>query len=247
MQDRRSLGLLIDRTMFEGVVLAANVSSWRVVRRPLVYRPDKGLLMTISIRLEEKQDYKKVEFLTREAFWDVYRPGCVEHLIVHKIRNTPAFIKELSYVACDGDTVIGNIIYSKAKVVNAEGKESEVLCMGPFAVLPSFQKKGTGARLLNHSIKKAKELGYKAVIIFGNPEYYQKFGFVNAGNFNITTSAGENFDAFMALELFDGALDGVSGKHYEDPVFDVKNDEVDVFEKEFPYKEKHVTDTQIFR
>lgn len=203
-------------------------------------------IMKVSIRLEEDRDYRNVEYLTREAFWDLYRPGCFEHLIVHKIRKAPAFIKELSYVACDGDTVIGNIIYSKAKVVNAENKEFEVLCMGPIAVLPVFQKKGVGTLLIKHSIKKAQELGFKAILIFGNPKYYQRFGFVNAGNFGITTSAGENLDAFMALELFNGALKGINGKYYEDPVFDVKENEVEAFDKGFPYKKKHVTDTQIF-
>ena len=202
--------------------------------------------MNISIRLEEEQDYKKVEYLTREAFWDLYRPGCVEHLIVHKIREVPAFVKELSFVACDDDALLGNIIYSKAKVVHDENKEFEVLCMGPFGVLLAFQKKGVGSLLMNCSIKKAKELGFKAIVIFGDPKYYQRFGFVNAKNYGITTPSGENFDAFMVLELFDGALDGITGKFYADNVFEIKNEELEVFEKEFPYKEKHVTDTQLW-
>ncbi|MBM4102896.1 MAG: N-acetyltransferase [Planctomycetes bacterium] len=202
--------------------------------------------MNISIRLEEKQDYKKVEYLIREAFWDLYRPGCVEHLIVHNIREVRAFVGELSYVACDGDTVVGNIIYSKAKVVDDKNKVFEVLCMGPFGVLPPFQKKGIGSLLMNHSIKKARELGFKAIVIFGDPKYYQRFGFVNAGNYGITTPSGENFDAFMALELSGGALDGIAGKFYGDTVFEVKDEELEVFEREFPYKEKHVTDTQLW-
>lgn len=202
--------------------------------------------MNISIRLEEERDYKKVEDLTREAFWDLYRPGCCEHLIVHKIREVPAFVKELSYVACDGDIVVGNIIYSKAKVFDDKNKEFEVLCMGPFAVLPAFQKKGIGSLLMDCSIKKARELRFKAIVIFGDPKYYQRFGFVNAKNYGITTPSGESFDAFMALELFDGALDGITGKFYADPVFEVKDEELEVFEREFPYKKKHVTDTQLW-
>ena len=200
--------------------------------------------MNISIRSEEERDYKKVEYLTREAFWDLYHPGCTEHLIVHKLRKVPAFVKELNYVACDGDSVVGNIIYSKAKVVNSENKEFEVLCMGPIGVLPSFQKKGIGSMLMNRSIKKARELGFKAIIIFGNPKYYQRFSFVNAKNYGITTASGENFDAFMALELFDGALDGITGKYYEDQVFKTDDKELEAFERGFPYKEKHITDTQ---
>jgi predicted N-acetyltransferase YhbS len=171
----------------------------------------------------------------------------VEHWILHQIRKVPAFVKELSFVACDGDAVIGNIVYSRAKVVSEAGQEFEVLCMGPFAVTPSLQKKGVGARLLQHSLQKAKALGFKAVVIFGDPKYYSRFGFVNAGNFGITTATGENFDAFMALKFFPEALDGTRGKFYADPVFEkMSGEEFEAFEKEFPHKEKHVTATQIF-
>ncbi len=201
--------------------------------------------MTISIRLEEQRDYTKVEHLTRDAFWDLYRPGCSEHLVVHNIRKDPAFVPKLSYVVCDGDDVIGNIIYSRAKVVRDEHQEFEVLCMGPFAVLPAYQKKGIGARLLNHTIQIARELGFKAVIIFGNPAYYQRFGFRNAKDFGITTAWDANMDAFMALELFSGSLSGITGKFFASPVFDVKDEEIEIFEKQFPYREKHVTDTQL--
>lgn len=201
--------------------------------------------MNISIRLEKENDYRDVEYLTREAFWNVYKPGCDEHLIVHKIRNVPAFIKELSFVACDKDRIVGNIIYSKAKVINDENKEFEVLCMGPIGVLPSYQGQGIGSLLMKYSIEKAKQLGYKAVIIFGNPKYYHRFGFINAKEYGIQTSSGENFEAFMALELYDGSLNGISGKHYEDEVFKTEKEELEIFEKEFPNKEKLVTDTQL--
>lgn len=201
--------------------------------------------MNISIRLEEENDFKNVENMTREAFWDLYKPGCDEHLVLHKIRKVPAFVKELDYVACDKETIVGNIIYSKAKVVNEEKKEFEVLCMGPFAVLPSYQNKGIGSLLMNHSIEKARQLGYKGIIIFGNPEYYQRFGFRNAKEYNIQTSWAENMDAFMALELYDGSLMGIPGKLYEDEVFKIENEELEEFEKRFPHKEKHVTDTQL--
>ena len=201
--------------------------------------------MTISIRLEEENDYRDVEYLTREAFWNLYKPGCVEHLIVHKIRKVPAFIKELGFVACDNDKFVGNIIYSKAKVINSKDHEFEVLCMGPIGVLPSYQGQGIGSLLMNYSIEKAKEFGHKAIIIFGNQNYYHRFGFINAQEYEIQTSWGENFEEFMALELYDGALDGISGKFYEDEVFKIDQNELDIFEKEFPYKEKRVTDTQL--
>lgn len=201
-------------------------------------------IMNISLRLEEHRDYEQVENLTREAFWDLYRPGCCEHWIVHKIRNDTAFVRQLSYVACDGETIVGNIIYSRAGVVSADKRESEVLCMGPVAVMPACQKKGVGSMLINTTIDRAGELGFKAIILFGNPAYYQRFGFRNAKHYSITTGAGDNMDAFMALELYDGALDGITGKFFASPVFDVKDREVEAFDRRFPYKEKHVTKTQ---
>jgi predicted N-acetyltransferase YhbS len=201
--------------------------------------------MTISIRLEEENDYRNVEFMTREAFWNVYKPGCDEHLIVHKIRKVPAFVKELCFVAYDNDKIVGNIIYSKAKVINGKNKEFEILCMGPIGVLPTYQGQGVGSLLMNCSIEKAKQLGYKAIIIFGNQNYYHRFGFKNAKKCGIQTSSGENFEEFMALELYDGALNGISGKFYEDEVFKINQDELEIFEKEFPHKEKRVTDTQL--
>ena len=201
--------------------------------------------MNIFIRLEEENDFRSVEYLTREAFWNLYKPGCGEHLIVHKIREVPAFVKELDFIACDKDRIVGNIIYSKAKVINHENTEFEVLCMGPLGVLPTNQGQGVGSLLMNHSIDKAKQLGYKAIIIFGNPNYYNRFGFINAKEYGIQTSLGENFEAFMALELYDGSMNGIYGKFYEDKVFEIEKEELEIFEKEFPYKEKCITDTQL--
>ncbi|WP_432664438.1 N-acetyltransferase [Wukongibacter baidiensis] len=201
--------------------------------------------MNISIRLENKNDFRNVENMTREAFWDMYKPGCDEHLVVHKIRKTKAFIKELDFVACDEEKVVGNVIYSKAKVISENNDEFEVLCMGPLGVLPSYQGKGIGTLLMKHSITVAKALGYNAVIIFGNPNYYHRFGFENAKNHNILTSQGDNFEAFMALELYEGSLDGISGKFYADSVFEIDKDELNIFEKQFPNKEKHFSDKQL--
>jgi predicted N-acetyltransferase YhbS len=199
----------------------------------------------ITIRLEKSEDYKETENLTREAFWDIYKPGCNEHLILHKIRDIQDFIKELDFVVCDNDKIVGNIIYSKANIINDKNQKFTVLCMGPFSVLPSHQKKGIGSLLLKYSIEKAKSLGYKGVIIFGNPGYYHKFGFKNAEEYGIQTSTGENFDAFMALELYENGLKGIKGKLYDNPVSSPKDEELKKFEKEFPYREKHITDTQL--
>ncbi|MFD3157318.1 GNAT family N-acetyltransferase [Haloimpatiens sp. FM7330] len=198
--------------------------------------------MNISIRLENENDFRNVENVTRDAFWDVYKPGCDEHLIIHKIRKINAFIKELDFVACDEEKIVGNIIYTKAKVINENNEEFEILCMGPLGVLPSYQGKGIGTLLMKHSIKVAKTLGYNAIIIFGNPNYYHRFGFENAKKYNIQTSWGDNFEEFMALELYEGSLERISGKFYEDSVFKTNKDELNVFEKQFPCREKHFCD-----
>ena len=117
--------------------------------------------------------------------------------------------------------------------------------MAPLGVLPSYQGKGIGTLLMNHSIKITKELGYKGIVIFGNPKYYHRCGFKNARNYNIQTSSGENFEEFMALELYNGSLKGVSGKFYFSQAFEVTEEELNEFEKRFPYKEKLVADTQL--
>lgn len=201
--------------------------------------------MKIKIRLEEAKDYDAVEFLTREAFWDVYKPGCDEHLILHKLRDIPTFVSELDFVAVSENEIVGHIIYSEAKVVSSIGQENKVLTFGPLSVLPSLQKKGIGSLLIEHSIEKARQQDYKAVIIYGNPKYYHRFGFKNAMEYGITTPQGDNFEAFMALELYDDSLKGIEGKFYVDDVFETNSNELEEFEKKFPFKEKHVTDTQL--
>lgn len=200
--------------------------------------------MNIIIRLENQSDYEEVENLTREAFWDIYKPGCDEHLLVHKLRKVSAFIPELDYVAVLDNRIVGNIMYSKAKVVDGDANAHEVITFGPISVLPSLQKKGIGSALIEHTKKLADNMGYKAIVIFGNPGYYQRFGFKSAESFGIMTADGANFEAFMAMEMYAGALQGIKGKFYEDPVFQVDKKELEAFEKKFPYKEKHVTDTQ---
>ena len=205
-------------------------------------------MKNIKIRLETKEDYRETENMVREAFWDVYQPGCNEHFILHKLRKVPAFVEELDFVARDLDEdnkIVGNIVYSEAKIIDIQNHEYTVLCLGPLSVLPSHQGNGIGSSLVNKSLQKAESLGYKAVLLFGDPEYYRRFGFESAKKYDITTSQGKNPDAFMVLELQDNSLVGIQGKFVEDPSFEVKNKEVELFEKEFPDKEKHVTDTQL--
>jgi predicted N-acetyltransferase YhbS len=181
----------------------------------------------IKIRLEEKKDWKAVENLTRKAFWREERIGKIgigatEHYMVHKMRDNDG-INELTFVAEIDEVIVGHIIYSKnSYVLQDNGLKKEVLNFGPLSVLPNYQKKGIGSALMNYSIKRAKELAYGAIIFFGHPTYYPKFGFVEASKFNITTASGDNFSAFMAMELQAGYLNQVSGKFIESPIYDEK-------------------------
>lgn len=201
--------------------------------------------MDYTIRLEEESDYRETENVTREAFWDVYKPGCDEHLLAHKLRKTAAFVKELDYVACHNGRVIGNIMFSKARVVDSRNTQFEVLYLGPVCVLPEYQGQGIGNLLIAETINRARELGYPGIFLMGNPAYYSKFGFKDARAFDIQTSTGENFEYFMGLELAENRLKGITGRCFEDDVFVIDDNELTEFEKQFPEKEKHVTDTQL--
>lgn len=201
--------------------------------------------MNLIIKQTSREDFSITENITREAFWNIYKPGCSEHLVLHNLRKSHSYIKELDLVAFYNNQIVGHIISTKAKVVDSLNKEYEVLCVGPLSVLPDFQKKGIGERLLKESIEIARRLGFSGMILFGNPDYYHRFGFKNAKEFEITTKDYQNFEPFMALELFENSLIDVRGRFIEDESFNVNEDKLNEFEKQFPYKEKQVTDTQL--
>jgi predicted N-acetyltransferase YhbS len=201
--------------------------------------------MSIVIRLERQEDHRQTEFLTREAFWDIYKPGCDEHLIVHKLRKSPAFVGELALVACEGERIIGNIMYSKARVLGPSEETYEVLCLGPISVLPDHQRRGIGGRLIVESLARARDLDFNGVFLMGSPAYYPRFGFRKAEAFGVLAADGKSHDYFMGIELASGRLKGLAGRFFEDEVFHIDADELDEFEKLFPKKEKHITPTQL--
>lgn len=193
--------------------------------------------MSLIFRATKKEEYRETEIVIREAFWDLFRPGCDEHLMVHQLRSTADYIPDLDYVAVEDDQIIGHILYSKSKVIGDSG-EHGLICFGPVGVLPTYQKRGVGSQLIMETLKIAQRKGYRGVGIFGNPAYYHRFGFVNAERFGITTSDGSNFDDFMVLELDPGSLDGIRGKYYYSIGFEINKNALEIFDSEFPPKEK---------
>ena len=175
-----------------------------------------------TLRLEKKSDWKTVEQITYRAFKDAPPTGDDdenEALLARNLRSRAAFIPELDYVAELDGAIIGNIMYTRSKVVNDDGGEWETLTFGPISVLPKFQRQGVGGALIHKTLEVARELGYRAVLIYGHESYYPRFGFRPASEYGITTADGKNFPAFMALPLYDDALNGVSGRLICDEVY----------------------------
>jgi predicted N-acetyltransferase YhbS len=199
--------------------------------------------MEITLKLEEEKDFATVEDLTREAFWNVYCPGADEHLLAHNLRKTDVFIKELDFVAIDNDKIIGNIMYAKATIKN-NALEYTVLTFGPISVLPEYQNKGIGKKLINHTIKLSKEMGYKAIIIYGDPEYYKRFGFKISKEYKIADKNKKFPEALLALELYPNALNGIEGIFDEGKVYEIDKNEAEEFDKKFIAKEKGYSKSQ---
>lgn len=192
----------------------------------------------MQIRMETENDYRENEALTREAFWDVYRPGCDEHLVLHRLRDSEHFIPQLSLVAEQNGKLIGNIVYAKMLL---DGKISdELVGFGPLSVLPSMQRRGIGSSLIAASFEKAKALGYKAVLITGSPDYYARFGFAPAGRYGIHLNGvptEEEAPFFMAVELEPGWLAKHPGVADFAPEYYQTQDIAD-FDAQFPPREK---------
>lgn len=196
--------------------------------------------MEIIIRKETKEEYFEVEKLVRESFWDVYRPGCFEHLILHNFRDRDSYIEDLSNIITVDDNIIGQIMFSKGVFIHKTSNEKiDMIVFGPVSILPSSQKKGYGEFLINYSLNRAKEMGFDYVAIFGNPKYYHKFGFDSAINFGVYIDGqkeDEELDFVMVKDLSNsGKISKISGPWiYKDPEgYEVDENELKEFEKLF--------------
>ena len=190
-------------------------------------------------RTETEDDFERVEFLTREAFWNVYKPGCEEHYILHVLRGTPAVIPELNLVCETEGRIVGHIFYTRSRVLSDGGEVFPVITFGPISVSPDMQGRGIGSALIRKTLARAAETGFSGVVITGNPAYYGRFGFRPASDFGILYEDGSSFPALMALELTPGGLSGVRGRVSFDPAFTrIDPEELDRFDTQFPPKEK---------
>lgn len=194
----------------------------------------------IRIRNEKEADYRIVEEITRKAFWNLYAPGCVEHYLVHIMRSHKDFIPELDYVIEVDGQIIGNIMYTKAKLVDEAGEEKEILSFGPVCILPEYQKKGYGKKLMEYSFEKATALGYDVIVIFGHPGNYVGVGFKSCKKYNVCLENGSYPTAMLVKELKPGALDGRKWVYYSSSVYEIDEKEAGRFDEGFePWEKKY--------
>ena len=201
------------------------------------------------IRGEEEKDYRQVEELIRESFWNVYRPGCSEHYVIHVLRDDPAFIPELDFVMERDGAIIGQNMFMKTVINGDDGKDVPVLTMGPICIAPELKRHGYGKALLDYSLEKASALGYGAVLFEGNIRFYGTCGFDYARKFGIRyhdLPEGEDDSFFLCRELIPGYLDGVTGVYQTPSGYYVDDADVEEFDKGFPKKQKLKLPGQIF-
>lgn len=205
----------------------------------------------MNIRLERPGDYQEVENLTREAFWNIYRPGCVEHYVLNQYRNNPNFIPELDFVMEVDKKIIGHIMFSKAKIEKEDGNVLPAWTFGPISIHPDYKRKGYGLKLLQYALGKAREMGIGVICMEGNIDFYKHAGFVVASSLKIHYH-GEPQESevpyFLAQELIPGYLNGVEGTYHTPDGYYVANekeDEFEAYEATFPQKEKLFQEGQL--
>ncbi|MBQ9832878.1 MAG: N-acetyltransferase [Clostridia bacterium] len=202
-----------------------------------------------TIRNEAPADYRAVESMVREAFWNVYRPGCLEHYVLHQLRNDSAFVPELDFVMEKDGQLIGQNMFMRAVINADDGRSVPIMTMGPICITPALQRQGYGKILLDYSIKQAAELCCGALFFEGNIAFYGKSGFTFASNHGIRYHGlpkGADSSFFLCRELIPGYLDGIAGEYAPPKGYFVDEAEAEAFDATFPPKEKLKLPGQIF-
>ena len=201
----------------------------------------------MKIRLEQPKDYREVENLTREAFWNVYRPGCTEHFVLNQYRTNPDFIPELDFVMEEDNRIIGHVMFSKAELVLDDGRHVPSWTFGPISIHPDYKRKGYGLKLLQYALEKAREMGVGFICMEGNIDFYKHAGFCLASKFNIhyhDFPKDAEVPFFLAQELITGWLkeNGITEATYCPPkgyfVADENPEAFEAYEATFPQKVK---------
>ena len=203
----------------------------------------------LNIRLENETEYREVENLVRESFWNVYRPGCLEHFVLHELRKDPDFVPKLDLVLEKDGKIIGQNMFMRAVIQSDDGREIPIMTMGPIGILPEFKRMGYGKYLLDHSLERAAELGCGALCFEGNIDFYGKSGFRPASEFGIRYHGlpeGEDASFFLCRELILGYLDGITGEYTPPKGYFVDEKAAEEFDKIFPPKEKLKLPGQLF-
>ena len=198
----------------------------------------------IKIRNEEEIDYERVEEITRKAFWNLYFPGCNEHYLVHVMRSHKDFLPELALVVEVDQQVIGNIMYTKAKLTDESGKEKDILTFGPLSILPEYQRKGYGKKLMEYSFERAVALGYDVIVIFGNPNNYVSSGFKSCKKYNVCIENRKYPTAMMVKELKSDVLDGRKWIYHQSSVYEIDEREAERFDEGLENREKKYQPSQ---
>ena len=201
------------------------------------------------IRLERKEEHREVENLVRESFWNVYRPGCLEHYVLNQLRNDDAFIPELDFVMEKDGKIIGQNMFMHAVIKADDGKDIPIVTMGPICIANELKRQGYGKILLDYSLEKAIEMGFGAICFEGNINFYGKSGFTYASEFGIRyhdlpVDADASF--FLCKELKKGYLQGITGEYTPPQGYFVNEDEAEEFDRQFPPKEKLKLPGQLF-
>ncbi len=198
----------------------------------------------MKIRNEKEPDYKTVENLAREAFWNLYFPGCHEHFVVNKMRNHKDFIKELTFVIEVDNQIVGAIFYTHSNIVSSNNTKHKTISFGPVFIDPKFHRQGLGRKLITHSIEHAKAMGFRAILTLGYPYHYETYDFLGGKKYNISMPDGKFYKGLLVLPLYEKALENISGYAEFSDVFDVTDEEVAEFDKQFSIKEKKVQESQ---
>jgi putative acetyltransferase len=210
--------------------------------------PKRSSALEITIRPESEADHLPVDTLTREAFWNLYRPGCDEHYTTHRIRGHEDFLPGLTFVAEVDGQMAGSIVYTRSWVINPLGEKVETATFGPLCVHPAWQRRGVGTALIEHTRDLAAQQGYPAILILGDPHNYVRHGFRTGKDMRVSTLDGRYPLGLLVLELRPGFLASSPQWRFQtSAAYEFAPEEAEAYDASFPPRErKHQPSQDLF-